>query len=257
MYLTKICLRQKKCLLSCFLFLTMFLRSLLFALLLSPLSGYVHGQNNVKGKIYEAKTDSAISAVNIYNLSTKLSARSDKDGSYSISAAEGERLVFSRVGYRPDTVTVVYYMLLTQLDVTLSKEVITLENVTVASSYRADSLARRNFYSNAYNLPGITGRNTPSHGFGISVSPITYLSREARQQRQLKKRLTRDEQEYYVDRSFPKQWVASVTGLHGDSLTRFMILYRPSYSFCRKSNREQMLLYVNEKLKEFKKTLRD
>ena len=231
----------------------MLLRPILFALLLITLCIEIHAQPGVKGKIYEAKTDSTIGAVNVYNLNTKLSARSDSNGSYSISAAEGERLVFSRVGYRPDTVTVVYYMLLTQLDVTLRKEVITLENVTVASSYRADSLARRDFYSNAYNLPGITGRNTPSHGFGISISPFTFFSRESRQQRQLKKRLIRDEQEYYVDRSFAKQGVASVTGLHGDSLTRFMILYRPSYSFCRKSSREQMLLYVSEKLKGFKK----
>jgi len=42
--------------------------------------------------------------------------------------------------------------------------------------------------------------------------------------------------------------------LRGDSLTRFMILYRPSYSFCRKSSKEQMLIYVSEKLKEFKKS---
>jgi len=31
------------------------------------------------------------------------------------------------------------------------------------------------------------------------------------------------------------------------------MLYRPSYKFCRENNREKMLLYINEKLKEFKK----
>jgi hypothetical protein len=103
-------------------------------------------------------------------------------------------------------------------------------------------------------LPGVTGRNTPAHGFGISFSPFSFLSREAKQKRELKKRLIKQEQEYYVDRSFPKQWVASVTGLRGDSLTRFMILYRPTYSFCRKSSREQMLIYLSDKLKEFKKS---
>jgi len=231
----------------------MFRWPLLFALLSTILCIDICGQSTVNGKIYEAKTDSLISAVNISNLNTKLSTRSDFHGSYSIVASEGDQLVFSIVGYKPDTVTVAYYMLIAKYDVTLYKEVITLKNVTVTSSYQADSLTRRNYYNNVYNLPGITGRNTPAHGFGISFSPFSYFSREAKQKRQLKKRLIKEEQEYYIDRSFPKQWVASVTGLQGDSLTRFMILYRPAYSFCRKSSREQMLLYVNEKLKEFKK----
>jgi len=231
----------------------MFRRPLLFALLSTILCIDICGQSTVNGKIYEAKTDSLISTVNISNLNTKLSTRSDFHGSYSIVASEGDQLVFSIAGYKRDTVTVAYYMLIAKYDVTLYKEVITLKNVTVTSSYHADSLARRNYYNNVYNLPGITGRNTPAHGFGISFSPFSYFSREAKQKRQLKKRLIKEEQEYYIARSFPKQWVASVTGLQGDSLTRFMILYRPAYSFCRKSSREQMLLYVNEKLKEFKK----
>ena len=213
----------------------------------------INAQSIVKGNIYDAKTDSVIAAVNVYNVNTKRSARSDLNGSYSIVAAEGDQLVFSIAGYKPDTVTVAYYMLLAQHDVTLRNEVITLKNVTVTSSYQADSIARRNNYENMYKLPNITGRNTPQYGFGISLSPFSHFSSEAKQKRQLKKRLIKEEQEYYVDRSFPKQWVASVTGLRGDSLNRFMMLYRPSYSFCRKSSREQMLIYVSDKLKEFKK----
>ena len=231
----------------------MSLRPIQLALLSLTVSFGIYGQTIVKGKVYEAITDSLIKGVNVYNLNTKLSVRTDVDGSYSITAAEGEQLVFSIVGYYPDTVTVVYSMLLIQHDVTLYREVISLKNVTVTSSYTADSLARRNYYGNIYNLPGMTGRNTPQYGFGVSLSPFSYFSHRAKQQRQLKKKLIKQEQEYYVDRAFPKQWVASITGLSGDSLTRFMVLYRPSYSFCRKSSREQMLIYVSEKLKEFKK----
>ena len=207
----------------------------------------------LKGKIYEAQTESVMAAVNVYNLNTKQIARSGMDGNYLIVAAEGERLVFSMTGFNPDTVTVTFSMLLTQYDVTLQRQIVTLKNVTVTSSYQADSLARRNYYSNIYEKqPGITGRNTPANGFGISLSPISYFLHDARQKRQLKKRLIKQEQENYVDRCFPVDWVARLTGLRGDSLFRFMSLYRPSYSFCRKNSREQMLLYVNEKFKEFK-----
>lgn len=213
----------------------------------------MNAQNVVKGKIYEAQTDSTIAAVNVYNLNTKHSAHSGMDGNYLIVAAEDDWLVFSVTGFKSDTVTVTYSMLLTQYDVTLYRQIVTLKNVTVTSSYQADSLARRNYYSNIYEKqPGITGRNTPSNGFGISLSPVSYFSHDARQKRQLKKRLIKQEQENYVDRCFPVDWVAKVTGLRGDSLFRFISFYRPSYSFCRKNSREQMLLYVNEKFKEFK-----
>ena len=53
----------------------------------------VNAQNVVKGKIYEAQTDSAIAAVNVYNLNAKRSARSGIDGTYLIAATEDEGLV--------------------------------------------------------------------------------------------------------------------------------------------------------------------
>lgn len=232
----------------------MIIRSTLLLLLLLNICFEITAQNNVKGKIYEFQTDSAIAGVNVYNLNTKRSIRSASDGGYTIAASEGDRIMFSRIGFRPDTATVVYSMLLALHEVTLYKEIITLKNVTVTSSYQMDSLSRRNYYNDIYaKQPGITGFNRPPDGFGVSVSPLSYFSYRAKQKRQLKRRLIKQEEESYVDRSFPKEWVAKLTGLRGDSLTRFMTLYRPSYKFCRKTSREKMLLYVNDKLKEFKK----
>ena len=214
----------------------------------------ITAQDNVKGKIYDAQTDSTIAGVNVFNLNTKLSVRSGSDGSYAIAASEGVRIMFSRIGFMPDTATVIYSMLLALHDVTLYKEIITLKNVTVTSSYQMDSLGRRNYYNDIYaKQPGITGFNRPPDGFGVSISPLSYFSYRAKQKRQLKKRLLKQEEEIYVDRSFPKEWISKLTGLRGDSLSRFMMLYRPSYKFCRENNREKMLLYINEKLKEFKK----
>ena len=228
-------------------------RPTLILLLLLNTCFEIAAQDNVKGKIYEAQTDSTISGVNVFNLNTKQSVRSGSDGSYAIAASEGDRIMFSRVGFKPDTATVIHSMLLALYEVTLYKEIITLKNVTVTSSYQMDSLTRRNFYSDIYaRQPGITGLNTPSYGFGISVSPLSYFSYRAKQKRQLKKRLLKQEEESYVDRSFPKEWVSKLTGLRGDSLSRFMMLYRPSYKFCRENNREKMLLYISDKLKQFK-----
>ena len=232
----------------------MILRLLIIFLLLFNICCEINSQTILKGKIYEAQTDSALAAINVYNLNTKQLVRSDPQGNYAIAAAEDQQIVFSMTGFKPDTVTVTYSMLLTQYDVTLYKQVVVLKNVTVTSSYETDSMERRNYYSNIYERqPGITGRNTPANGFGISISPFSYFSSQARQKRQLKKRLIKQEQENYIDRCFPVEWVASLTGLRGDSLSRFMSLYRPSYSFCRESDRQKVLLYINEKFREFKK----
>jgi len=232
----------------------MIFRLIATVLFLLSICSQVNAQLIVKGKVYDAETDSVIVAVNVYNLNTKRSARSGIDGNYAIAAAEGEQIVFSISGFKPDTATVTYNMLLIQYDVALRKQIVTLKNVTITSSYQADSLERRNYYSHIYEKqPGLTGRNTPSYGFGISLSPFSHFSHQAKQKRQLKKKLIKQEEEDYVDRCFPVEWVARLTGLRGDSLSRFMALYRPSYSFCRKNNREKLLLYINDKFKEFKK----
>ena len=207
----------------------------------------------LKGRIYQATTDSVLAAVNVSNVTKNRSVHSGQDGRYYITAEEGDKVIFSMTGFKTETLTVTYGLLLTQYDVTLSPNIILLKSVTVSGSYQADSLARRNYYQYIYEKqPGITGRNRPTDGIGISLSPISYFSREARQKRQLKKRLINYEREAYIDHSFPVEWVERITGLHGDSLHQFMFRYRPSYSFCRKTGREAMLYYINEKLKEFK-----
>lgn len=229
-------------------------RLIIFILLSLSFCGNLNAQTFLKGKVYEAGTDSLINGVTVFNSTAKLSVHSRADGSYTIMAAEGDRIIFSSIGFVPDTIKVSYDMLLTQHDVTLSVQAISLKPVTVISSYSADSLARRDYYKYIYKKqPGITGFNTPQYGVGISLSPLSYFSAESKKKRQLKKRLIKNEQEAFIDFSFPVDWVEKLTGLHGDSLRLFMYRYRPSYSFCRETSREDMVVYISDKLKEFRK----
>lgn len=223
-------------------------------LLLSAVCNQLSAQQILKGKIYEAVTDSVIAGVNIFNIATKVSTRSAADGSYSIAAAEGDTLIFSASGFMPDTLHVEFHLLLTQYDATLHQRVISLQAVKVISSYQTDSLNRRNYYRDIYNgRTGIRSPNRPDDGIGIMLSPISFLSKESKQERTLRKRLENEEKEFFIDHSFPLAWVKSLTGLSGDSLSLFMYQYRPSYSFCRTTDRQSMLVYVNDKLKEFRK----
>lgn len=200
-------------------------------------------QNKVEGKVYNSSSDTTLGGVTVRNKNLRITATSSKEGAYRILAEEGDTLIFSTVGFVPDTIRVQLHMLYTAYDVTLERKMITLEMVRVSSTYSQDSLNRRNEYADIFRKQnGITGGNTPSNGFGISLSPFSYFSGAAKRKRELKKRLLKEEQDDYIDRSFPKEWVQRLTGLTGDSLNLFMYTYRPSYEFCRKTDRDDMLL---------------
>ena len=210
-------------------------------------------QQSVTGKVYSAINDSVVVDANVVNKKTGHVRSTDNSGKFSIAAGEGDSLIFSATGFERDTVVVQYHMFLVPVDITLAPQVISLENIELRSDYSADSLARRNLYYDIYNQPGITGRNRPPDGFGVSLSPLSYFSKSAKQKRELKKRLEKQEEEAFINYSFPEGWVSSLTGLKGDSLKLFMIQYRPSYEFCRRSTRADMIVYVSDKFKEFKK----
>ncbi len=213
----------------------------------------VYGQQTLNGRVYESFTDSIMTGVNVFNTNTKASTRTGIDGSFKISASEGDMVIFSASGFKPDTITVSFSLMLTRFDLSLHRDVISLKAVNVTSSYSADSINRRQEYSKIYEQPGITGRNRPANGFGITLSPASFFSRESKQARVLRKRLEKEEKERYIDHYFPMPWIKTITRLEGDSLSIFMYRYRPTYDFCRKSTQQQMFFYINDKLKEFRK----
>jgi hypothetical protein len=100
-------------------------------------------------------------------------------------------------------------------------------------------------------LNPLVGGQTPSYGFGLVLSPFSWLSGKQQQTRQLKKDLPVQEEQAYIDFRFNKQQVARLTGLTGDSLQSFMVRYRPTYEFCRKSSESDMLDYINNCLKAY------
>jgi hypothetical protein len=214
----------------------------------------VAAQQKVSGKIYERITDSLLPGVNVFNSRTKMSVRSGPDGRYALDAMEEDKIIFSMAGFVSDTLTVSFDKLLTEHNVTLAVQYISLKGVTVTGGYAVDSLNRRNEYRHIYEgQKGITGGNRPTNGFGISISPVSFFSSKAKQARKLKKRLIEDEHEAYIDFMFSKEWIKQISKLNDDSLRLFAYRYRPTYKFCRSTDRAGMLIYINDKLKEFRK----
>ncbi len=228
--------------------------SLSFLLLLSTPAA---AQQLLTGKIKRQAGDEVLPSVSVINHSQKKTNISDAGGNYRIPAKPGDTITFSSAGYKPDT-TYVNTWMFGEKDgyiVSLAPNLVELATVRVGdvSNYQLDSLKRKEEYAWLYPVHRrrLIGSETVENGVGISISPIDYLSAKETQRRRLRRRLKQQEIDYYIDFRFPAAYVARVTGLHNDSLRDFMYRYRPAYSFCRKASNEDMLLYINERLKQY------
>lgn len=188
----------------------------------------------------------------VTNRNSGNTVKADQYGYYRIKAQLRDTIIFSNTNFISDTVKVEEQFFISGYDASLIKKTLFLSNVTVRANYSLDSLARRNEYQKIYEKSvGITGGNTPVAGAGIVFSPMSFFSKDAMQKRRLKKRLIRDERDYYIDYLFSVGRVSTLTGLKEDALHAFMIQYRPSYKLARSLGYNGITMYINNKYKEY------
>jgi hypothetical protein len=228
-------------------------------LLLSGICYAGHAQQKLGGKIVRKGSTEVLSGVSVINLNQKKYNVSDLGGNYKIPAIAGDTLLFSSAGYLTDTVIASPYMFLEEFLIALRPHIMALPSVRVdeATNYQIDSIKRREEYAfllNKRHPIKLVNEKRLQDGPGFSFSPFGYFSSPEIRKRKLKKRLRREEEDYYVDYKFPRARVAQLTQLRGDSLQLFMVLYKPTYKFCRVANSEDMLLYISDRLKGFRKS---
>jgi hypothetical protein len=214
-------------------------------------------QQFLTGKVYvKGSTDTLIS-VSIHNITAQRYDLSDEDGSYRVQATPGDHITFSSVGHRTDTITVTASMLTASYLVYLEIKAQTLATVRVGefSNYQLDSLDRRKDYAWVYdhgNTPRVV-KERQGDGVGVQLNVFRNASAAAKNRERLEKRLQKEEQDYYVDFRYNKDYVAKITHLQGDSLRSFMKKYRPSYDYCRKAAMVDILVYINDCYKQYVK----
>ena len=228
--------------------------ALLFFLLLS-FNG--HAQQFLTGKIFKNGSTEILVSVSIHNITHQHFDLSEENGSYRIQAMPGDRVIFTMIGYRADTLTVTDDMLSGDYPVYLEPKAQTLQAVTVGSlsNYQLDSMARRNEYSWIYDhgkTPLFERDRKGADGVGVNIELFRNASAADKQRERLKKRLLKEEQEYYVDSRYSREYIARLTHLQGDSLQKFVTLYRPSYDFCRKAATVDILVFISDSFKKFK-----
>jgi hypothetical protein len=226
-------------------------------LLLLFLSSEGLAQRAFLGKIYKKGSSELLMAVSVQNRTRKRFDISDMGGNFRVPADQGDTVLFTSAGYKPDTVIVSAYMLTESFDIYLEPRVVTLAAVQVGSysNYQMDSLERWKDYTWLAPKGKVKLMDRDRHGgdgVGISFSP-QFKSDEDKQKERLRKRLEQEEQEFYIDFRFSKEYVARLTRFQGDSLQQFLKTYRPSYNFCRSATSVDMLLYINDSMRKYKK----
>jgi hypothetical protein len=213
-------------------------------------------QTTLRGKVMDSKSDVPLEGATIFNTTQGIFKKAGQNGMFSIRALENDVLIVSSAGYRADTVKLSQDIIVTGLYIGLQASLVSLDTVTVTQrTYSEDSLLRRMEYAHLLDRPvkDIRGGNDAQYGFGVSVSPITYFSRKEKDKRRFRKQYEQYEQDAYIDYRFSPSYVHRVTGLAGEELQRFMKHYRPSYKALRSMVQEDLLLYINDSLKRFKR----
>jgi hypothetical protein len=213
-------------------------------------------QQSFMGKIHKKGGSELLMSVSIQNHTRKKYNISDMGGNFKIGAEQGDTVLFTSAGYKPDTVIVSAYMLTEPFDIYMEPHIMYLAPVQVGalSNYQMDSIERWKDYDWIAPKGKIKFTDKERHGDGVGISFSPQFRTDAdRQKARLKKRLDEEEQDFYVDFRFSREYVVRLTHFQGDSLETFMKTYRPTYSFCRDASNQDMLLYVNDSMKKYKK----
>jgi len=219
---------------------------------------HANAQQFLTGKIYKANSTEHLVSVSIHNITQQRYDLSEEDGSYRIQAAPGDHISFSSVGYKTDTITVTAALLTAAYPVYMDIRAQTLQSVRVGqfSNYQLDSMDRRKEYAWVYeheNTPHLARDRQGADGVGVTLNIFRNTSTAAKQRIRLSKRLEKEEEEYFVDSRYNKDYVTKITKLKGDSLADFMRRYRPSYDYCRKAANVDILVYINDSYKQYMK----
>lgn len=235
------------------------MRYIIYTLIFSlVLPFHAWSQQFLTGKIYKKSSTEVLLSVSIHNITEQRYDLSEEDGSYKIQAAPGDHIAFSSVGYKADTLTVTASLLTADCPIYLDIRAQELQAVRVGqySNYQLDSMDRRKEYAWVYehdNTPHFARDRQGADGVGITMNIFRNSSSAAKQRIHLEKRLAKEEEDYYVDYRYNKDYVSRITHLKGDSLRQFMQRYRPSYDYCRKAANVDILVYISDSYKQFMK----
>ncbi|KAA9042022.1 hypothetical protein FW778_08400 [Ginsengibacter hankyongi] len=230
-------------------------------LLLSLQLSKSFGQVRISGTVYDSTKLYGVPNVVVTSTSGS-EVITDSLGAYHINVPESDSISFFFRGKSTLKFPVKSITDYTSFDISLRVRINAkyklLRGVTVFSNtYHRDSTENRMEYSKIFNYekPGIQSSFEPGGAAGLDLDALIGMFSVRRRKENLafQRRLVEDEQDRYVNYRFSPKVVHRITGLSGDTLTRYMKLYMPSYQFVVSSTLAEFYQYILNTSYAFKK----
>lgn len=219
--------------------------------------GQVHAQQkrqvSIIGHVYDADSHRPLSGVSIRNINTETGTLTDSSGGYKIQAGDFDRIVFSYLGYRPDTVQVNALYIRQRIDVHLHKNRYSIAPVDIIGQrpdYRRDSIERRYWFSDVLGQEKTRGLSAVEHPISALYDALS--GRQKRIWRFQKDYKAYEEQKYVRSRVNPGL-IERTFNLKGDSLEAFLLWYNPSYYFVRGATDYDLLVDIKRAVIQFRR----
>ncbi len=211
----------------------------------------------ISGYLRDSTTHFPIAKGIISNASDNKKVETDAKGFFRIKAAPNDLLYAVAPSYRYDTIR--YSILFGDtLTVYLAPLDHMLANVTVRSQYsryQVDSIERRGVFEQMRGQTLNAVSSSRTSGFGVILNLDRFTKKKYRNKKKEEALFEKNEQVAYVNYRYSPQLVATYTGFKGDSLRIFMYRFTPDYEWLRAHpSNEEVIYYINDKLKEYKKT---
>lgn len=232
--------------------------TLLFILFLN--ANKADAQYKIRGTVYDSSRNYPLEAVTVLTTSGK-GTITNADGQYEIAVSENDSVWFSYLNKPTIKFSVLKIADPFAFDISLKVSVKELKEVKVKPrDYKQDSIQNRLDYAKAFDfqrpkLRAVTPQYGAGAGFDLDEIINAFRFRRNRSMLSFQKRLIAQEQEKFVEHRFSKALVRRLTGLDGNPLDSFMMLFRPSYTFTLTSNDYDFQKYILDAYELFKKGL--
>ena len=234
--------------------LLLFFCGLFFRTLAQDKPPVVNYKNPVEGVVYDNDTKERIARTNIMNLTSGESFYNNLKGEFKIDAKAGDKLVFLKLDYLADTLTVKdnSNLLISLKRIAIPLRQVDIKDTLVTPLQRLQ--ATRKSFNKAYGSSAYDGilSTAPGGGAGISIDALwNSLSRTGRNAKHLQGLIEEDYQQNVIDYRFNHSYVANVTKLKDPDLTDFMRRYRPGYFIVTTATEYEFITYIRNSLKRY------
>jgi hypothetical protein len=219
----------------------------------------VPSDGTIEGIIFDHDTKDRVARTIIFNITTKKFWYNNLKGEFKVDANPGDKLVFSKQDYLPDTVLIKNNA---NIAVYLQRTAIMLHEVTINDSLHTPLqrlAATKKEYNKAYGSSAYSDpfSSIPGGGAGISIDAIyNSLSKSGRDAEHLRGLIQQDYEQNVIDYRFNKSYVSNITKLKGQDLADFMIKYRPSYYLVTTDSEYEFISYVRTSFKRYQRNKR-